>query len=572
MGFEAVFLRNSEQILRSRSGTATPLSPAMGPLPSSPYQPPRGVHPPLARPPMNIPPRRDSVSRPSPLSTSGKASHYTLVGQADFDERADPTRPIGSASGRPASFFMPNPYRTGPSDLQRPIDRPPASGRLPLFNEPRSFRPSGPLFGPNAGEDDLLREAERFGGGDGSRGSNPPSAPGFQSTPGPQTRRPSVSIAEPGPLPSTPGSRRPSVSSGRLPQPPPPQGSLHISPQAPGGPQAPSAGRQQPTPGTSPRVPSTPKTPPSPRYAPERRGSGFATVLQWVDPRTHQAMVWRPFDAWRFWDEPGWLTRDETVDHETIAPGDKAMVIAGWRSSYGPLARAIESRRIPRSALKRLHVEINTGVVVLGLFTVKREVFVAAYSLKRVGEGNACAYGLLPLSTLSKHVSRSPASASATLSTVDTCLHESAMGFHAHVKTAGGLAPVAGTLTALPKPAMDLQRVDEESSPLSGAATVVMTSELARVTEARKRLETREMRDNFGAVQRQTAFIFEMRVRGDFGSEVRELLFFSEAEADDVALGARRLYPPVGLSFHQILSISPSEADFDVGQLPLGQG
>lgn len=79
MGFEATFLRNSEQILRARAGLATPLSP-LGSTPTSPYV----VGEPSLRPgfaassPVNVPQRRASFSRGVPLSSSGQSRSEAL--------------------------------------------------------------------------------------------------------------------------------------------------------------------------------------------------------------------------------------------------------------------------------------------------------------------------------------------------------------------------------------------------------------------------------------------------------------------------------------------------------------
>lgn len=437
MGFEALFLRNAVQMLQAQAGLATPLSPLVNSFPSS-YMPPA---PPSPATSVSMPRRRNSFSQSSSLSMS------------------DPTR---SNNPQPASFFLTNPYQTGPSEMQRPMSSmtPPSAGRRAHFaDEPSSFRQgAASLFAAGPSNEDILKAAR------------PP----------------------PGPSPH-PGHSRNTSS---LPTPP---------------------------------------------HTPQRRSSGSETVLEWEDVRTGRQVTWKPFEGWKFWQEPAWLTRADGVDREELSVGKRAIVVSGWRAATGPLAKAITGQAVPPSALQRLHVEVGSPIVVLGLFKMRDEIYVAAYSRRRVAENGLCAYGLLPLSTVSV-TGRKPETHPLVY---DTSLHESAFGFEAWVRSTNGLAPVEGVITGEPRPALLMQRTDDESSALPGPLGAVMRVDLQRVTVAKKRPEVRELLDSFGARQRQTLWVFEVRTQENLGSQTKELLFKREPWIDEIIFAARRVCPTV---------------------------
>lgn len=373
---------------------------------------------------------------------------------------------------------MPNPYRTGPSDMSQPLNTPPSSSFRTSLNEPRGFRQS--LFGGRSSmEDDIIRRAANI-------------TLGGRATPVPPQPMPAANLRKQSQLVDV-QQRPPSMSN--LPSPAPM------------------------------------------REPPRRRGSGAETKLVWEDPRTRREVSWQPFDVFRFWQAPGWLSRCEAVDQETLTPEARVQVVSEWRSATGPLAKAIEQKRVPPSRLRRLHVEMGSPVVVLGIFKLRDEIFIAAYSLHRVAEAGICAYGLLPISTVSVSGRKPEMQAK----TVYSPLHESAFGFTGHAQSYSGLVPIEGVVMGEPTPAIQIWRTDEESSPLQGPSTAVMTSDLQRVVEARKRAEVREVRDNFGAFQRQPVWVFEYKAQGDLGSDVKELFFFDEGLANEVMFGVKQV-------------------------------
>lgn len=329
-----------------------------------------------------------------------------------------------------------------------------------------------------------------------------------------------------------------------------PGGSRHQRPRATSfsfnGASVPNINVQRPSnPGTpGQRTPAMHPSPnATPREPPVRRGSGVDTVLSWEDARTRREMIWRPFDVWHFWEQPGWLTRVEAVDHGVVTPGTKVEVVSEWKATSGALAKAVEGRRTPTSRLRRLHVEIGSHVTVVGIFKLRDEIVLGAWSHRRVGEGGTCAYGLIPLSALSVS-GRKPATQPRVL---EISLHESAFSFNAHVRSNRGLVPIEGVVMGEPSPAIQFRRTDEESSPLQGPTTAIVTSALHKITGARKRAEVREVKDNFGASHRQNVWIFEYKVQTELGSHVTEMLFFDESRADEVVYGAKKVCGQVGV-------------------------